>query len=218
LIEIISKYKAFIFDFDGVIVDSLTIKAEAFAELFLSWGPEAAQEIKRHHLANGGVSRYEKFKQYFRAFKSREITAQESADLDHRYADLVVKKVIGAPLIPGVSAFLGSIKELGKPCFVVSATPLKEIEYIVEMREMNKFFDLVLGSPVSKNDNVRRLLDEKKLKGADLVYFGDAKSDYEAASNGGVDFIGVISTPESELKKVPGISWIKDFSDGNLNV
>ncbi len=216
--ETILKYNAFIFDFDGVIADSLSIKAEAFEALFSQWGPAAAREIKKHHLAHGGISRYEKFKYYYRTYAGREVTAQESADLDRRYADLVVSRVIKASLIPGVLEFLGSIKRSGKPSFVVSATPQKEINHIVEARGLNKFFDLVLGSPAAKRDNVNFLLKEKKLKRDRTVYFGDAKSDHEAASLCGVDFIGVIAGQDSELKSIPGILWINDFCDGSLNV
>ena len=209
--EITLKYGAFIFDFDGVIVDSVAIKTEAFGELFQQWGPEAVGKIKEYHLANGGVSRYEKFKYYYRTFARREITAEESAQLDHRYGELVVNKVIQADLIPGVMPFLEDIKRSGKRSFVVSATPQKEVRHIVQKREMDKFFEDVLGSPASKKENVSRLLKEKGLTGREVVYFGDAKSDYEAALSCGVDFWGIIAAQYSELSTVSGIERIKNF-------
>ena len=53
--------KAIIFDFDGVLVESLDIKTRAFAKLFGPEGPDMAKRVVDYHLQNGGVSRYEKF-------------------------------------------------------------------------------------------------------------------------------------------------------------
>jgi beta-phosphoglucomutase-like phosphatase (HAD superfamily) len=50
-----------IFDFDGVILESVTVKTEAFRELFSS-EPDCPDEIVEFHKRNGGMSRYDKFR------------------------------------------------------------------------------------------------------------------------------------------------------------
>ena len=57
--------KAILFDFDGVIVDSVDIKTIAFKELFSAF-PEHSREIERYHLDHLGVSRYQKFEWIYR--------------------------------------------------------------------------------------------------------------------------------------------------------
>ena len=57
--------EAYFFDFDGVIVDSVQIKAKAFALLFESHGSQIQEKIVSHHLNNGGMTRSEKIKYYF---------------------------------------------------------------------------------------------------------------------------------------------------------
>jgi len=208
---LVIKYEAFIFDFDGVIVDSLAIKAEAFGLLFADLGTEVMKRVKEHHLNNGGVSRYEKFQYYFQEYRGREITTQESAALDQQYSDLVVRKVIEAKTIPGVMEFLTLIKASGKFCCVVSATPQKEIRHIVEERKMSGFFAEVLGSPRSKNENVGILFERNKLVAQMTIYFGDAKSDYEAAKSYGLNFIGIAAAQGGELNAVKGIQLIQNF-------
>ena len=54
--------KAIIFDFDGVIVESMDIKTQAFAHLFRKCSEDIIKKVIQLHLDNGGMSRYEKFK------------------------------------------------------------------------------------------------------------------------------------------------------------
>jgi phosphoglycolate phosphatase-like HAD superfamily hydrolase len=46
----------------------------------------------------------------------------------------------------------------------------------------------------------------------EALYFGDARSDYEAAKQNNVDFIGIVNTKSRELKGLRGISKIRDFN------
>ena len=64
---LIDSKKLLIFDFDGVIADSVDIKTEAFGELYSEFGEKIVKEVKLYHENNGGVSRYEKinYERYF---------------------------------------------------------------------------------------------------------------------------------------------------------
>ena len=59
--EIINQKSILVFDFDGVLADSVDIKADAFAELYSPYGSEIVEQVVAHQLANGGMSRFEKF-------------------------------------------------------------------------------------------------------------------------------------------------------------
>ena len=52
----------FIFDFDGVIAESVSAKTDAFREMYLPYGEEIANQVVDYHINHGGVSRFEKFK------------------------------------------------------------------------------------------------------------------------------------------------------------
>ena len=54
--------RAIIFDFDGVIVDSVDVKGLAFAEIYSKYGGGIAEKVLSHHRSNGGMSRKVKFK------------------------------------------------------------------------------------------------------------------------------------------------------------
>ena len=57
----INSYKSIVFDCDGVILNSNSIKTQAFYDTTAFLGVDVANELKNYHLANGGVSRYYKF-------------------------------------------------------------------------------------------------------------------------------------------------------------
>ena len=54
--------KTIFFDFDGVILNSVNVKTEAFRDMYKQYGDDIAQKVVNHHLANGGVSIFEKFR------------------------------------------------------------------------------------------------------------------------------------------------------------
>ena len=62
VIDTIQSKKLFIFDFDGVIVDSVDIKTEAFGEIYSNYGSSITEKVKNYHIENGGLSRYEKIR------------------------------------------------------------------------------------------------------------------------------------------------------------
>ncbi len=57
--------KAIIFDFDGVICESVEAKKIAFQKVFADY-PEHLDAITEHHMANGGISRFVKFEYIYK--------------------------------------------------------------------------------------------------------------------------------------------------------
>ena len=208
----LSKYSSFFFDFDGVIVDSLDIKTEAFGELFKEYGRDISKKVKDYHRNNGGVSRYEKFKYYYKNLLDREINQNIINKLDKDYSKLVVKKVIAAPFLKGAITFLKKMNKANKDCFIISGTPQKEIRCILRRRGIDKFFKNSVGSPVNKTRNLRDLLNKYKIEPHAAIFFGDAKSDYEAARDNKVAFVAIINKISKELKEYPCKDSIRDFS------
>ena len=81
--------KAIIFDFDGVILDSVNVKTKAFELLYEEYGPEIQKKVVKYHLDNGGISRFEKFKFYHKNFLNKEISENELLLLGSKFSSLV---------------------------------------------------------------------------------------------------------------------------------
>lgn len=62
--NIFNNKRCYIFDFDGVIKDSINVKTKAFLKIYEKEGQEIAQQVKKYHLNNGGVTRIKKFQYY----------------------------------------------------------------------------------------------------------------------------------------------------------
>ncbi|MFC1825671.1 HAD family hydrolase [Thermodesulfobacteriota bacterium] len=204
-------YQAFIFDFDGVLADSVEVKTRAFAKLFERYGPAIVAKVVEHHRNNGGMTRVDKFHHYYREFLGKQLDEAELQRLCNDFSRLVVDEVVSASEIPSAKNFLEKWYEKVN-CFVVSATPDDEISVIVERRGLKRYFREIMGSSKSKQENVRVLMEKYGLEPARCVFFGDAESDYRAAEECEMDFVGIVPGPDAPLLKVaPEIRWVRDF-------
>lgn len=194
--------RVIIFDFDGVIVESMDIKTRAFAELFAGESDEVVRNIVAYHLANGGVSRYDKFRHIYREILRRPLPEEVFAGLCRRFETLVTEAVVAAPCVPGAREFL---EEHGRRFrqFVASATPRDELRDIMERKGLISFFEDIFGAPTSKSAAVRAILDRTGEPAEAAVFVGDALSDYEAALANGVRFIVRIHKNEGLFHGMP---------------
>lgn len=204
-------FQAFFFDFDGVLVDSVEVKTKAFAKLFNRFGPEIEKLVIAHHRSQGGMSRFDKIRYYYREFLQLPISDEELSILCQRFAELVVEKVVEANEILGAEVFLQACFGVG-PCFVVSGTPEEEMNEIISRRYAKKYFQSIQGSPKNKVENLQKLLGQYNLTPDNCVFFGDAASDYLAANACGIPFVGIVPGVDSPLlQEYPHIRWFKDF-------
>jgi len=202
--------KAIIFDFDGVIAESVNVKTEAFASLYEPYGKQIVKKVVQHHLANGGVSRFEKFKIYHKDLLNIELNDQNLQELSNQFSDLVVDKVIKAPYVPGALEFI-KINHKKYDLYISSATPSVEIVQIVKQRKIFDYFKGVNGSPISKNKHIKKIIKSNNYKKTEVIFIGDSTSDRDAANENNIKFIARINNGESPLKNE--INKIVDLVD-----
>jgi len=189
-------YELFVFDCDGVILDSNGIKSQAFYDVVHRFGRERAERFVAYHKLRGGVSRQEKFK-YFVG----EILGVDKSDrvsLEHElieaYSLICREGLRKCSLIPGIQDFLSGLPA-NVHNYVVSGGAQTEVRQALQERNLDQFFSLILGNPKSKQENMQQLFDAGALEGRG-AYFGDARLDMELARQFGLDFVFVSGASE----------------------
>ena len=204
--------KNIIFDFDGVICESINIKSDAFYEMYLPYGKEIAQKVKEHHIQNGGMSRFDKFRYYEQEFIGKDLSEEKMKKLSDEFSKRVKQKVIAAPFVEGVFEFLKDYSQ-NYNCFIVSATPIDEIREIAEKKNISNYFRGIFGSPKNKIEWGKYILETYKLKADETLFIGDAKSDYIAAKANSMDFLLRNTDESSSLFRNNNLTSIENFKD-----
>jgi phosphoglycolate phosphatase-like HAD superfamily hydrolase len=179
--------KSIIFDFDGVLVESAEIKTEAFRKLFSTW-PDNVDEIVAYHLKNAGLSRYVKFRYIFEKILQKDYSEELIHGLGETFSQLVLEAVKKAPFVPGAVDFL--VTNTNRYLlFIASGTPQRELSEIVSVRGIARYFKGIFGTPSSKSEIIRTVINEYKLQKDDILFIGDGDSDRMAAAEMGIHFI-----------------------------
>jgi len=184
---LVRKMQVVFWDFDGVIKDSVAVKSDGFERLFSPYGKDVADRVRRHHEANGGLSRFEKMPVYL-AWASESVTAARVREFCDRFSDLVRQAVIDAAWVPGVREYL--LMHHREQYFVlVTATPQEEIEEILRVLDISHCFRQVLGAPTSKTLAIRGVLEQLKCSTEMAMMIGDSETDFDAAEANKVSFL-----------------------------
>ncbi|MEG3619871.1 HAD hydrolase-like protein [Magnetovibrio sp. PR-2] len=184
------------FDFDGVLAESADIKADAFRELYAEFGNEVVEKCVAHHRYHAGISRVVKIEKYHAEHLGIELSGAELAQWVKRYSTIVESKVVNAPAVLGVDAFLRSET---LPLYVISGTPEDELLRIVTARGWDEHFEEVHGSPRLKPVIIEDILARTGLARDRVLFVGDAMTDYNAAQDTDLAFLGRVAPGDENL-------------------
>ena len=177
------------FDFDGVLVDSVGVKAQAFGATVAAYPAPCVEQFLAFHYANGGVDRYAKFRHFLTNIAQEPATEERVDALAAKFAAHTRAAVTAAPEIAGASTLLAAVPATTLVT-VLSATPDAELKDIINGRGWTAHFAEVLGCSTSKSEALVRwsVVHANRRR---RLYIGDALSDFTAARSAGWDFIGV---------------------------
>lgn len=202
------RVDAVIFDFDGVLVESVDVKTQAFAEMYKQYGPKIVEQVVAYHREHGGVSRYEKFRYYQETLLGKSLSSSEDIMLGVTFSNMVKDAVVTSPWVPGAYEFLSKYHQK-IALFVASGTPEEEMEEIIERRGMTRFFVSIHGSPEKKDNIIKNICKRHGFESRDVLMVGDAITDYAGALASGVRFIG--RTSEGQAIFPPHVPVIPDL-------
>lgn len=209
-----SRFDAIVFDFDGVLVESVNVKTQAFAALYTGFGLSVVEQVVAFHLANGGLSRFEKFRYFHSELLGLPLSCEEENRLASEFNARVEEAVVAAPWVEGAEEFL--IEHHTRiPLFVASGTPEGELERILKKRNMAHYFRAAFGSPAKKEEILRCILKSGGYPPEKVLMIGDSLLDMEGARNAGTYFLGRSDTLDNifppDVPVLPDMTGLRQF-------
>lgn len=184
-----NKYDSLFWDFDGVLINSNSVRTEGFRYIFKEHKKELVDKLISYHIQNGGTSRYDKISFFYshilKVSLSQETLNKKLSD----YTNYVKPRLILKSLIYDKNLNLIK-KHQSKNNFIVSASDEKELKQITRALEINKYFLEIMGSPNEKYQNILTIIKDYNLNTKKCVLIGDSINDFHASIKSGIDFIG----------------------------
>jgi|TARA_Y100000294_G_scaffold174547_1_gene192818 phosphoglycolate phosphatase-like HAD superfamily hydrolase len=185
----LDPYRTLIFDCDGVILNSNQIKTEAFVIAASEYGEDAALRLRDYHLANGGVSRYEKFAYFLSDVVESSDVEESYTCLLQRYGKAVHWGLRSATIADGLPELRHATPQAS--WLVVSGGDQEELRELFQERELARYFDGgIFGSPSTKEAILNDCCQEGIIE-FPALYLGDTRHDHEVSSAVGLDFLFV---------------------------
>ena len=215
---ILDNYKNIIFDCDGVILNSNSIKTEAFVQLAKPFGEANTLNLINYHRKNGGISRYKKFDYFVKNILGNKMEKKNDKEIQElikrlcdRYSEIVFDSLVNAELAFGLKFLRQKLKY--SDWLIVSGGDQDELRKVFEKKSIANYFNKgIYGSPESKYEIFKKCLFNKLIDKRSL-FIGDSKLDYEVANHFGIDFVFVSEWTEfeklNEFAKSKGIKVFK---------
>jgi phosphoglycolate phosphatase-like HAD superfamily hydrolase len=179
-----------IWDFDGVILDSMEIKGRGFAKLFKGYKDSDINKIVRYHYENGGISRFEKIKYFFKVILNEEISENQINVLATRFSKIIENEVYDENNLISETVDFIKLNFNQYNFHIISGCEHNELLQICEHFNLDKYFISINGSPTLKTLLLKTLLDKYCYLKVETVFIGDSGSDYKAAKDNDINFFG----------------------------
>jgi phosphoglycolate phosphatase-like HAD superfamily hydrolase len=186
-----SGYPILLWDFDGVILDSMKVRDTGFEFVLKDYPKEHLDKLISYHQANGGLSRYVKFRYFFEVIRKEQISDQQINDLAQQFSTVMLRELPKKEhIITETLAFIKQQHNEGKQQHIVSGSDQSELRTLCQMLKIDGFFKTIQGSPIPKINLVKGILEIENYLKKDICLIGDSINDYEAASANEIQFFG----------------------------
>ena len=176
------KYKGIIFDFDGVITDSIPFHDEAYLKVFKTVGLQIPLELLHTKI---GMTAKEVITGICRDFRLRAST-DALTDLHHRILfDIYSKK---AKPSPHLKTLIVQFSDMNARIGVASSTNSDILKHVLKKFSIQQYFSVIVGGEkIQKGkpnpEMIMCALDKLNLKASDAIAIDDARSGIIAAKS-----------------------------------
>nr|WP_184467955.1 HAD family hydrolase [Rhizobium esperanzae] len=202
---------AIIFDFDGVILDSARVKTMAFASCYDGEDQRKIKEVIDYQERHGGIGRRQKFEYFEEHVFGRTVDPKRIDALCDHFASIIDKAMIEAPFVRGAEELLARLD--GRvPLHLVSGMPDADLKLVLQRRGLERYFASVAGSPKTKIDEFRRILEIEGVPPAKMLAVGDSRTEFDAAIELGIPFLALVAPGAPDFFP-PGTVRCRDLTE-----
>jgi phosphoglycolate phosphatase-like HAD superfamily hydrolase len=185
------NFKIILWDFDGVIIESNSVREAGFREVLKSFPNDQIEALIDYHNLNGGLSRYVKFRYFYEHIRKETITSKEVDELAFHFSEIMMKLLINPDLlITPVINFLHDQFNTGKIMHIVSGSDQIELRELCKSLSIDSLFHSINGSPTHKSKLVRTIIESNKYDKSNYCLIGDSINDFDAAMDNDITFFG----------------------------
>mgnify|MGYP003391303697 FL=1 len=198
-----------LWDFDGVITDSLAIRDYGFREIFCSFDNEDIKKLIKYHNLNGGLSRFHKINYFFNTILKQEISKNEIWQYADKFTQIMRQSLSDKKYL--INDTVNFIKNNYKNYnfHIVSGSEHNELNFLCQKLDLSQYFISINGSPTPKNQLIKNLLESYNYNINQTILIGDSINDYEAASVNKIDFYGFNNENLRDKSKI----YIEDWNN-----
>ena len=202
--------KTILWDFDGVILNSMKIRDWGFEQIFKNYNQELIEKLLVFHRKNGGLSRYVKIRYFFEELLGESITEEVVQEYAAKFSVLMRKELTNSK-----NLILDSVKFIENNYenynfHIVSGSDQEELRFLCKELKIKKYFKSINGSPIHKNILVQNLISRNNYKMAETCLIGDSVNDFDAAVSNNISFYAYNSI---YLKNNSIGTYIKELSN-----
>ena len=199
--------KAIFWDFDGVILNSNSIRDIGFERVLAQFPENQIKRLIEYHRENGGLSRYVKFRYFFEEIRGERISNDEVRKWSSEFSEIMLKTLCDKRLLIQDSLEFVRINQHKYLMHIASGSDQMELRYLSKYLDIDNLFQSIHGSPKPKTEIVSEIISKYKYDTSECILIGDSQNDLEAAINNGIEFYGYNNL---SLKRT-GVNYIDSF-------
>lgn len=217
----INNFDLFLFDFDGLLVNTERLHFLAYENMLKKRGYDLGWSFSTYasiaHLSSDGIkiAIYEKFPKLFEMEPSWEVLYKEKKS---EYLDILNKTKI--ELMPGAGKVLNTIKKQGKKSCVVTNSLYNQVEIILKNNPILKNIDHWItredyNEPKPHPECYLKAIDLYSKKGDKVIGFEDSIRGMLALSKTPATCVLISENPHPEKDKLlqKKVSYFKSFEE-----
>jgi phosphoglycolate phosphatase-like HAD superfamily hydrolase len=199
--------KTILWDFDGVVLDSMAVRDWGFEEIFKDFESDQVTALLKYHRANGGLSRYVKIRYFYENILGKSITEEEVMAYAQKFSVLMKKELTNSKNLIMDSVNFIKANYQKSHFHIVSGSDGEELRFLCKELGLSSYFLSIHGSPAPKKQLVADLFTKHNYSKSLTCLIGDSINDFEAAEANGIQFYGYNNL---ELKSI-GVGYINSF-------